>query len=72
MLTVEVADLQAQHFEQHRLKDCNILQSEYKAIVQKYPEAAALLNQAYKVTRNILRLAGCILVREQACGSGER
>jgi hypothetical protein len=51
MLIVEVADQQVQHFEQYRLKECNTLQSEYKAIVQRYPEAGALLNQAYEVLR---------------------
>jgi hypothetical protein len=46
-------------YEQFWLQEFNSLQSEYKDIVAKYPEANIVLKQVYKVLGDIVSLARC-------------
>jgi hypothetical protein len=46
-------------YEQFGLQEVKNLQASYKSMVAKYPDAANVLQQVYKVLGDLVSLAGC-------------
>jgi chaperonin cofactor prefoldin len=54
-----MASAQIPAYEQFWLRKYNSLQSEYKDIISKHPDADKVLREVYKVLGDTVSLAGC-------------
>jgi hypothetical protein len=67
-----MASAQTPAYEQFWLREYNSLQSEYKDIVTKCPDADKVLREVYKVMGDIVSLAGCTPANIGTCSEWSR
>jgi hypothetical protein len=67
-----MASAQIPTYEQFWLREYNSLQSEYKVIVNKYPDADKVLREVYKVLGDIVSLAECTPSNIGTCSEWSR
>jgi hypothetical protein len=67
-----MASAQIPAYEQFWLHEYNSLQSEYKDIINKYPDADKVLREVYKVLGDIVSLAGCTPSNIGTCSEWSR